>query len=118
MTFGEMIEDLEHVLRSINSYKINEIPAEDDGNWMKTTDAAMEILIAHGLAKPSELPNPDPKKRGRRKTRPDFVGPKRPPWRPRTVEKAASLFAIAWVRDYTYWPKKVYKVLFATIIDC
>lgn len=89
MTYGEMMEDLEHVLRPVEKYKINEIPAEDDENWMNTTDAAMKILIAHGLAKPSVLPIPEPKKRGRRKTRPDFVGPKRPPGRPRTAEKAA-----------------------------
>lgn len=85
MTFGEMMEDLEHVLRPIKGYKTNEIPEEDDDKWMNTTDAAMEILIAHGLAKPSIPPNPEPKKRGRRKKQPDIAEPERSG----TAEKAA-----------------------------
>ena len=43
MTYGEMMEDLEHVLRPVEKYKINEIPAEDDENWMNTTDAAIKF---------------------------------------------------------------------------
>ena len=63
MTFGEMIEDIEHVLRLIKDFKINKIPADDNEKWMNTTDAAKEILIAHDLDKPSVVPDPEPKKR-------------------------------------------------------
>ena len=59
-------------------------PSSDDGYWVHTTKREFEVLEALGLSMPPA--KPEPKRVGRPRIRPEFVGPKRPRGRPRKVK--------------------------------
>lgn len=81
MSFGELMRQLSQIWRQVNA------PQEarsDDGYWVYPFKGALQDMEALGLSIPVEKPKP--RKRGRPRTRPAFVGPKRPRGRPRKVQ--------------------------------
>ena len=87
MSFGELMRQLSQIWRQVDA------PSEarsDDNYWVYPFKGALQEMEALGLSIPVE--KPEPKKRGRPRTRPEFVGPKRPKGRPRKirVEQSAS----------------------------
>ena len=108
ITYGELMEDLNAVWRRTDP-PIEGIPDLDDGYWEVGVKSSFEALIKLGLCTNKQAPEKlrkakagrphkekkevdsqgvtsEPKPRGRPKKKPEFVGPKRKPGRPK-IEK-------------------------------
>lgn len=81
MSFGELMRQLSQVWRRVDAPQ--EVRTDDVQWWVHALKGALEDMEALGLCIPVEKPKP--KKRGRPRTKPEFVGPKRPRGRPRKV---------------------------------
>ena len=81
-TYGEMMHELDLIWRKS---KATEPAKQGDPYWVHPFTSGIEMLIKLGLISPAEdeSTNHEPKKRGRPRTKPIFVGPKRPRGRPR-----------------------------------
>ncbi len=83
-TYGELMDELEHIRRKTTA----PAPAKsDDAYWVHPFKDGLEILEKLGLSEPVESIWRDPKPKGRPKTKPEFIGPKRPRGRPRKSGK-------------------------------
>ncbi len=80
-SFGDLMHDLGTAWRETDAPNP---PSSDDGYWVHTTKREFEVLEALGLSMPPA--KPEPKRVGRPRIRPEFVGPKRPRGRPRKVK--------------------------------
>ena len=108
ITYGELMEDLNAVWRRTDP-PIEGIPDLDDGYWEVGVKSSFEALIKLGLCTNKQAPEKlrkakagrphkekkevdsqgvtsEPKPRGRPKKKPEFIGPKRKPGRPK-IEK-------------------------------
>ena len=108
ITYGELMEDLNAVWRRTDP-PIEGIPDLDDGYWEVGVQSSFEALIKLGLCTNKQAPEKlrkakagrphkekkevdsqgvtsEPKPRGRPKKKPEFIGPKRKPGRPK-IEK-------------------------------
>ena len=108
ITYGELMEDLNAVWRRTDP-PIEGIPDLDDGYWEVGVKSIFEALIKLGLCTNKQAPEKlrkakagrphkekkevdsqgvtsEPKPRGRPKKKPEFIGPKRKPGRPK-IEK-------------------------------
>ncbi len=79
-SYGEMMEELNSAWRLVDA---PEDAQSNDGCWVHVLKAPMRIMELLGLSRPAKPLRFEPKKRGRKKVVPDFVGPKRPRGRPR-----------------------------------
>ena len=87
MSFGSLMDDLNSSWRQTSENEDD--PHTDDGKWVHTLANVFESLEALNLSVP--IPKPAPKKRGRPRTKPDVVKPKRPRGRPRKTDAPAGL---------------------------
>lgn len=78
MSFGDLLRELSQIWRKIDA---PEEARSDDEYWVYPFKGALQDMEALGLSIP--VPKPEPRKRGRPRTKPEFVGPKRPRGRPR-----------------------------------
>ena len=94
MTYGDLMQILGEASRKIkvNHFDPHQKPSALDGQWVNTTQEALEIMEALGLCEPAPKPEPRPRGRPRKvkQPRPEFVGPKRPVGRPRKHHNTGS----------------------------
>ena len=80
-TYGEIMDDLSSAWRKVDA---PEDPRRSDGGWIHTLKYVHEVLEKLGLSKP-DFEKRAKLKPGRKKTKPEFVGPKRPRGRPKKL---------------------------------
>ena len=94
MTYGDLMQILGEASRKIKvkHFDPHQKPSALDGQWVNTTQEALEIMEALGLCEPAPKPEPRPRGRPRKvkQPRPEFVGPKRPVGRPRKHHNTGS----------------------------
>ena len=84
-SFGELLENLREVWRMVEG----PIPPKTgDRAWVHVLPSAMNIVELLGLSEPSPESDAseEPRRPGRPRTCPAFIGPKRRPGRPKKVQ--------------------------------
>lgn len=81
-SYGEMIEELNSAWRLVDA---PEKAKSNDGYWIHVLKSPMRIMELLELSESEEPFRFEPKKRGRKRVVPVFVGPKRPRGRPRKL---------------------------------